>query len=137
LFSFTNVNWVKENNFDKIFSSMDFVFEKQWRDFAKEISKEYDSEGPELDLQGILFLIGVQELGQGYRNFKKDEKLALLHIAICAILKPYGYYELQGLDQDGWPHYKNVKKLPPISQQEQEKLMKTAVMEYFANYYQE
>jgi hypothetical protein len=27
----------------------------------------------EPDLQSVLFLIGVQELGMGYKKFKKDE----------------------------------------------------------------
>jgi len=110
---------------------MDFVFDKKWRDFANAFSKDYDDKGPVLDLQGILFLIGVQELGKGFANFKKDEKLALMHIAICTILEPYGYYKLSGRDQDDWPHFDVVKKLPPLNQDEQEKLMKTAVMEYF------
>ncbi|MGY6560705.1 MAG: hypothetical protein ACXITV_01225 [Luteibaculaceae bacterium] len=110
---------------------MDFVFEKNWRDFTKTISKEYDAEGPELDMQGLLFLIGVQELGKGYANFKKDEKLALMHIAVCRLLEPYGYYSYLGNDPDGWPHFENLKKMPAITKDEQEKLLKTAIMEYF------
>ena len=81
-------------------------------------------------MQAILFLIGVQELGKGPLKFSKDEKVGVIHIAICRLLAPFGYYELEGEDQDGWPHYKNVKPLPPLQAGEQLKLMKQAVMDY-------
>lgn len=83
------------------------------------------------DLNGVLFLIGVQELGQGHRFFSKEEKQDLMHIAICKVLSFSGYYELEGLDQDGWPHWKMIKKLPRFDLLEQEKLLKMAVIEYF------
>jgi hypothetical protein len=83
------------------------------------------------DLNGVLFLIGVQELGQGYRLFSKEEKQDLMHIAICKVLSLSGYYELDGIDQEGWPHWKMIKKLPHFDLLEQEKLLKMAVIEYF------
>ena len=83
------------------------------------------------DLNGVLFLIGVQELGQGYRNFSKEEKQDLMHIAICKVLSFSGYYELDGIDQDGWPHWKLIKKLPRFDLLEQEQLLKGSVMDYF------
>lgn len=107
---------------------MDYVFEKQWKDLTEKLSKDFEMP---LDLQGILFLIGVQELGKGYGKFKKDEKLNLMHIAICRLLEPYGYYEFEGTDKDGWPHYKETKKLPPLSGTQQQQLIKEAVLEYF------
>ena len=83
------------------------------------------------DLNGVLFLIGVQELGKGARSFSKEEKQDVLHIAICKVLSLAGYYELQGLDQDGWPHWRLVKKLPRFDLLEQEKLLKFQILEYF------
>lgn len=83
------------------------------------------------DLNGVLFLIGVQELGKGKRVFSKEEKQDLMHIGICKVLSLAGYYELEGLDQDGWPHWKVVKKLPHFDLLEQEKLLKLQVLEYF------
>lgn len=83
------------------------------------------------DLNGVLFLIGVQELGGGSRRFSKEEKQDLMHIAICRVLSLSGYYELDGLDKDGWPHWKLIKKLPHFDLLEQEKLLKMHVLEYF------
>ena len=77
------------------------------------------------------FLIGAQELGQGVRSFKKDEKLNVMHIAVCTVLEPYGYYAFDGDDEQGWPHFRLLKKLPPLNQKEQETFMKKAVIEYF------
>ena len=79
----------------------------------------------------ILFLIGIQELGQGYRSFSKEEKTDLLHIAICRLLSNYGYYQLEGRDKDGWPHYLTNEKLPPLKPGEQTILMKEAAIMYF------
>ena len=83
------------------------------------------------DLNGVLFLIGVQELGKGQQVFSKEEKQDLMHIGICKVLSHSGYYELQHLDKDGWPHWKLVKKLPHFDLLEQEKLLKMHVMEHF------
>ena len=83
------------------------------------------------DLNGVLFLIGVQELGGGSRVFSKEEKQDLLHIAICKVLSLSGYYVLDGVDKAGWPHWTLVKKLPHFDLLEQEKLLKMHVLEYF------
>ncbi len=87
------------------------------------------------DLNGVLFLIGVQELGKGNRNFSKEEKQDLMHTGICKVLSLAGYYELEGLDADGWPHWRLIRKLPHFDLLEQEKLLKIHVMEYFEKEY--
>ena len=108
---------------------MDLTFEKRWRDLVSALTKRFDS--GTLDLNAILFLIGVQELGQHAREFKKDEKVNLMHIAICVVLMPYGYYNELGRDPDGWPHFERAKELPLLNAAEQERLMKEAVLGYF------
>ena len=72
---------------------------KKWNSLVKYISQQFGG-GEELDLQAILFLIGINELGQGYRSFKKQEKIDLLHIAICKLLSIYGYYSFNGRDDE-------------------------------------
>ncbi len=103
---------------------------EKWEKLVVFISKEF-GEGDTLDLQAILFLIGIQELGTGYREFSKEEKTDLLHIAICKLLSTYGFYELEGRDKDGWPHYTTNEKLPPLKPGEQTILMKEAAILYF------
>jgi hypothetical protein len=87
------------------------------------------------DLNAVLFVIGMQELGQGAKRFSKEEKQDLMHIAICKVLSLSGYYDLEGLDKDGWPHWKLIKKLPHFDLLEQEKLLKMHVLEYFEKEY--
>ena len=107
----------------------DLELQRAWVDMLYKI-KEITGKRP-ADLNAVLFLIGVQELGMGARSFSKEEKQDVLHIAICKVLSLAGYYELEGHDQDGWPHWKLVKKLPRFDLLEQEKLLKIQILEYF------
>jgi hypothetical protein len=107
---------------------MDFEFEKKWRDLLTEVSKNMDEP---LDMQSLIFMIGVQELNQGFVKLSKDQKLDVMHIAICTLMEPYGFYEYTGHDDDGWPHFKLVKQLPVLKPNEQETFMKKAILEYF------
>jgi len=100
----------------------------EWNQLVKKLSLQFDIEP---DLQGIIFLIGVQELGQGKRKFSKDEKQDLLHIATCRLLSSYGYYALNGVDAEGWPHWERIQKMPVLTLKEQDMLLKRAVLDYF------
>ncbi|MBK7970583.1 MAG: hypothetical protein IPK08_17555 [Bacteroidetes bacterium] len=100
----------------------------EWTFLTKRLETQF-GEAP--DLQAILFLIGVQELGKGPSNFSKDQKQDLMHIATCRLLSTYGYYELDGLDEDGWPHWKRIGKLPVLTLKEQDLVLKRAVLDYF------
>lgn len=106
---------------------MDLEFEARWR---KVVSSLSDSFGEELDLPAILVLIGAQELENAQRRFNKQDKVDLMHVAICTLLSRYGYYTLNGYDNDGWPHFELNEKLPALSKIEQERLLKKAIMEY-------
>ena len=107
----------------------DLEQEKNWQALLQEVERMLGQKPK--DLNGVLFLIGVQELGKGYQLFTKEQKQDLMHIAICKVLSFSGYYELEGLDADGWPHWKMVKKMPRFDLLEQEKLLKMHVLEYF------
>ncbi|MGB1168582.1 MAG: hypothetical protein ACPH3L_02180 [Flavobacteriaceae bacterium] len=104
----------------------------KWDELVEKLTQQF-SEGDELSLDSIIYLIGVQELGQGKKQFKKDEKVNLMHIAICKLLEPYGYYEFDFFDNEGWPHYRIVSNLPNLKPGEQTVLMKEAVIHYFEN----
>jgi len=102
----------------------------RWELLVSKLSERF-ADGDTLDLDAIIYLIGVQELGQFHRRFKKDHKLDLMHIAICRLLEPYGYYEFDYFDDDGWPHYKVKEQLPYLKPGEQSILMKEAIVNYF------
>ena len=83
------------------------------------------------DLNGILYLIGIQELGRWPDQFQKEEKQDLMHIAVCQLLSQDGFYRFSGRDADGWPHFELVKPLEVKGVQEQEEFLKTKVIQYF------
>lgn len=82
-------------------------------------------------IETLLFLIGIQELGSGQQKYTKDDKINLLHIAVCRLLEPFGYYQFEGYDEEGWPQYKSVEPLPELKANEQQILMKKAIIQYF------
>jgi hypothetical protein len=110
--------------------SRDIQLKERWEQLVQILSDQF-SQGEDLDLDAIIYLIGVQELGKVHQEFKKDEKLNLMHIAICRLLEPYGYYEFEFFDKDGWPHYKVKEQLPALKAGEQSVLMKEAIVNYF------
>ena len=83
------------------------------------------------DLNAVLFLIGVQELGKGPQKFSKRQKEELMHIANCRLFSELGFYELEGIDQDGWPHWTLVKPIPAYTLLEQEMIMRSLIITYF------
>jgi hypothetical protein len=90
--------------------------------------------GKKPDMEAILFLIGVQELGGNAEKFSKEQKQDLMHVAVCTLLTPSGFYELEGADADGWPQYRPLKALPVMHLVEQENFMKDHVLLYFKNH---
>ncbi|TYP76272.1 hypothetical protein [Aquimarina intermedia] len=110
--------------------SRDNKLKERWELLVTKLSGQF-ADGDSLDLDAIIYLIGVQELGQVHRKYKKDEKLDLMHIAICRLLEPYGYYEFDFFDEQGWPHYTMKEALPNLKSGEQSVLMKEAIVHYF------
>ena len=109
-------------------------FEREWNALLNDIGKLIGKRPK--DLNAILFLIGVQELGKGPLHFSKEQKQDLMHIAVCKLLSYDGYYSLEGLDEDGWPHWKKKEGLPMLSVDEQEILLKQNALLYFKNEFQ-
>ena len=108
---------------------MEDNLEKDWENLLIRLNNTFGKVPDKIDI--VLFVIGVQELGKGGKYFSKEEKQDLIHIGICKILSLAGYYELEGLDKEGWPHWKLTKKLPNFSLKDQEKLLKMHILEYF------
>lgn len=100
----------------------------KWVFLTQQLREQY---GKTPDLNAVLFLIGINELGMGVRKFKKEEKMDLMHIAICELLSRQGYYAFVGRDEDGWPHYDLLKEPEFLSIAQQEMLLKSEAVRYF------
>ncbi len=104
------------------------VREERWNTILKRLEPQF---GGDLDIQAVLFIIGLQELGHGYKAYKKDQKLDIMHVAVCSLLEPYGYYTFEGRDAENWPHWLPTSKLPHLKPAQQHRLMQEAVIDYF------
>lgn len=103
----------------------------KWKALQVQLAKDFDTDLPYMKV--MLFLIGVQELGKGPAKFSKRQKEELMHIANCRLFSELGFYELEGLDQDGWPHWKLIKPIPAYTLLEQEMIMRSLIITYFDN----
>jgi hypothetical protein len=102
--------------------------QQRWWDLEAKLVERF---GKKPDMEAILFLIGMQETGFMISKITKEQKQDLMHVAVCALLVPSGYYELESNDQDGWPHFKQLKAMPDMNAYEQESFLKDHVLLYF------
>jgi len=93
----------------------------------------FEKFGKKPDVEAILFLIGIQEIGNfnQKKKFNKEEKQDLMHVAVCSLFSQSGYYELEKVDEEGWPHFRQLKALPTMNMIEQENFMKDHLLLYF------
>ncbi len=105
-------------------------FEQKWMEVEQTLRERFDKVP---DLQGILFLIGINELGNfpTHKKFTKEQKQDLMHIAVCTLLSQVGYYVLDSYDEEGWPHFLPTGVEPPQSLAQQEQLLKECIIRYF------
>jgi hypothetical protein len=86
------------------------------------------------DLNAILLLIGIQEVGQWKKQYTKEEKQDLMHVAVCTLLTEDGYYRFEGRDADGWPHFQVVRAFEQSGERTQEQYLKSRVVVYFESH---
>ncbi len=101
----------------------------KWARIMDFFEKQFDKKP---DLNAILFLIGIRELGElPEKKFTKEEKTYLMHMANCKLFSYSGYYQMNGVDNKGWPVWENLKPLPNLTLFEQENILRQHIIEYF------
>ncbi len=103
----------------------------RWAELVKKLNHRFDQD---FELEGILFMIGLQELNQFGKKLNKDQKMDVMHVAVCTLLSQYGYYKFMGRDEDGWPHFEATDLLPHLKPVQQHTLMKEAILEYLEGF---
>jgi hypothetical protein len=101
---------------------------EKWKFILAELEKQFNKK---LDMNALLLIIGIRELGSLKDEFTKEEKVRLMHIAVCRLFSKSGYYELMGVNIKGWPEWKKLKDLPFIDVFEQESLIRQHIVDYF------
>jgi hypothetical protein len=109
---------------------MDAQYDLQTRWWTLE-AKLVERFGKKPDMETLLFLIGIQEFGDIRPRFTKEQKQDLMHIAVCSLLSQSGYYEIEAYDDDGWPHFRQLKELPVMEAFQQELYLKDHILLYF------
>jgi hypothetical protein len=101
---------------------------QRWWDLEAKLVERF---GKKPDMEAILFLIGLNETGFLAEKITKEQKQDLMHVATCTLLAPSGYFVLEGRDEEGWPHFKQVKELPNLSLPDQENFLRDHILLYF------
>lgn len=102
--------------------------QQRWWTLEAKLAERF---GKKPDMEAVLFLIGTQETGFIREKITKEQKQDLMHVAICTVLSNGGFYELQGFDDEGWPHFTQLKDLPSLSLHDQENFLKDYILHYF------
>jgi hypothetical protein len=102
--------------------------QQRWWDLEAKLLERF---GKKPDVEAVLFLIGMQETGFIHDTISKEQKQDLMHVAVCTLLSQSGYYIVEGNDEDGWPHFKQLKELPEFGLIEQENFLKDHILLYF------
>jgi hypothetical protein len=105
--------------------------QQRWWNLEAKLVERFDKKP---DIEAILFLIGIQEFGQLKEKFTKEQKQDLMHVAVCSLFAQSGYYELEGKDIEGWPHFRQLKPMPDMNAFEQENFLKDHILLYFENH---
>ena len=106
---------------------MDFDTELRFQKLINCLKPTFEMD---LDLTALIYLIVLNEAGFGFRVYSKQEKMDLMHVAICTLLAPGGYYEFSHRDDQNWPHFTVVQSLPTLNEMEQKHVLKEAVIDY-------
>lgn len=87
-----------------------------------------------IGVEGLLFLAGVQENGTGYEpGMEKEDKQATIMDGTYAVLAHAGLYARAGVETDGRPIWERVEAPPDLPIDEQERLLRSALVGYFAD----
>ena len=113
--------------FCNMINASDDLQQRWWNLEAKLVERF----GKKPDMETVLFLVGIQEFGDIRKKFSKEEKQDLMHVAVCSLLSQSGFYELEKIDEDGWPHFKQLKAMPDMGMIEQENFLKDHILLYF------
>jgi hypothetical protein len=105
-----------------------YDLQTRWWNLEAKLQERF---GKKPDMEAILFLVGIQEFGEIRDKFSKEQKQDLMHVAVCSLFSQSGYYELERVDEEGWPHFKQVQVLPVMDRIEQENFMKDHILLYF------
>lgn len=108
----------------------DGELEARWKELQDWLAERFEREP---GIEGILFLIGIQSAGRGYEpKLGKERKQDLIMEGTYCAFETLGLYRRIGADADGaWIWERTGPHLPKLPVEEQEKLLRIAILRYF------
>jgi len=113
-------------------SLIDIEMELQWQKVIQFLQNNFDKN--EIDLEAMLMLIGIQEVGLIRSKYSKEQKQDLMHVAVCTLLQHEDCFVYSHQDEDGWPHYKALERTTLLTGDEQDYLLRKQIILYFQNH---
>jgi hypothetical protein len=105
------------------------LLEERWQQFSRWFVERF---GREATIEAVLFMIGIQSRGRGFepalgRDVKQD---VIMEGTYCAF-ETIGLYRRVGAEADGSWIWERTAPLPALSVEEQERLLRVAILAYF------
>jgi len=101
---------------------------ENWKELCEHLTGLF---GIEIDLNGVLFLVGIRERGLTFQKFSKEEKLNLINLGSCTLYQEMGLIERSGEDSDGWPIFRQKTTAPLIAEEIKLKTLQDCAIRYF------
>ena len=99
-----------------------------WIELCEHLS---DMFGIHVDLNGVLFLVGIRERGLTFQQFTKEEKLNLINLGSSTLYREMGLTEITGYDSEGWPRFRQKALSLEISEERKQKTLQDCALIYF------
>ncbi len=99
-----------------------------WKNLCERLSGMF---GIDVDLNGVLFLVGIRERGLTFQKFTKEEKINLINLGSCTLYQEMGLVEISGEDAEGWPLFQQKSLAPVIAEELKQKTLQDCAISYF------
>lgn len=101
--------------------------EDRWEELVLKVSQQFKVTA---DFDFMLFIIGLNERGLGFRPYSREEKWDLINLGKCKLFEQLGYLRQTGHDGQGWPAFEILKSVNTLTPSLQKHLLKKAMVTY-------
>lgn len=104
--------------------------EERWERLRAWLGARFERE---ITVEAALFLMGIQSRGRGYEpKIHRDRKQDVIMDGTFCAFESIGFYDRVGMEHDGaWIWERRVTPPEGMSIEDQERLLKVAILEYF------
>jgi len=105
------------------------LLERRWDNLIDDMESRF---GRKPDIEALLFLIGVQSVGRGYEpDLPKERKQSLIMEGSYLAFETLDVYARVGMERNGFFIWEKIVDLPKLSVDDQEKLLRIGILNYF------